>query len=123
MECHLEIKGGDSISCEESMSTLHNTFQPHNTSLWVELVCNGEVNAADPLKSCYDNEFACLHNRDSTDFMNESKFERFILKRTNNYVPFSWDLIDETGRQVVEQIVEDEDQGPLKVWMVPVHKS
>ena len=44
--------------------------------------------------------------------MNESKFERFILKRTNNDVPFSWDLLDETGRQ----IVKDEDQGPSKQW-------
>ena len=50
------------------------------------------------------------------DFMNESKFERFILKRTNNDVPFSWDLLDETGRQVVEQIVKDEDQVPSKEW-------
>ena len=48
--------------------------------------------------------------------MNESKFERFILSYTNNDVPFSWDLLDETGRQVVEQIVEDEDQGPTKEW-------
>ncbi len=48
--------------------------------------------------------------------MNESKFERFILKHTNNDVPFFWDLLDETGRQVVGQIVEDEDQGPLKEW-------
>ena len=48
--------------------------------------------------------------------MNESKFEQFILKRTNNNVPFSWDLLDETGRQVVIEIIEDEDQRPLKEW-------
>ena len=48
--------------------------------------------------------------------MNESKFERFILNCTNNDVPFSWDLLDETSRQIVEQIVEDKDQGPSKVW-------
>ena len=36
--------------------------------------------------------------------MNESKFERFILSYTNNDVPFSWDLLDETGGQVVEQM-------------------
>jgi hypothetical protein len=46
----------------------------------------------------------------------QSKFERFILKRTINDVPFSWDLLDETGRQVVEQIVKDKDQGPSKEW-------
>ena len=95
---------------------LCNTSKPHNMPCWVELVCNGEVNAADLLKSCYSNEFACLHNRDSTDFMNESKFERFILKCTNNDVLFSVDLLDETGRKIVEQIVEDEDQGPQKEW-------
>ena len=48
--------------------------------------------------------------------MNESKFERFILKHTNNDVPFSWVLLDETGSQVVEQIVEDENQGPWQEW-------
>ena len=116
VECHLEIEGGDNISCEESVSTLHNTSLLHNTSHWVELACNGEVNMVDQVKSCYGNELACLDNRDSTDFMNESIFERFILKRTNNDVPFSLDLLDETGRQVVAEIVEDEDQGPSKEW-------
>ena len=48
--------------------------------------------------------------------MNESKFERFILSYTNNDVPFSWDLLDETGGQVVEQIVKNEDKGPSKGW-------
>ncbi len=37
-----------------------------------------------------------------------------MLITISNDVLFSWDLIDETGRQVVEQIVEDEDQGPSK---------
>jgi len=46
--------------------------------------------------------------------MNIAKFERFILKHTNDDVPMSWYRIDETGRKVVEQIVEDEDQGPSK---------
>ncbi len=81
VEYHLYIERGDSISCEESVSMLHNTSQPHNTSHWVELAYNREVNAADLLKSCCGNAFACLHNRDCTDFMNESKFERFILKQ------------------------------------------
>ena len=116
MECHLETEGEDSISCEESLSMLHNTSQLHNTSCWVELACNGEVNSADLLKSCYGNEFACLHNRDSIDFMNESN------SRDSFSVPFSWDLLDETGRQ----IVKDEDQGPSKrvgtVWIVPISK-
>ena len=48
--------------------------------------------------------------------MNKSKFKRFILKRNNNDVPFSWDLLDETGRQIVMEVVEDEDQGQSKEW-------
>ena len=48
--------------------------------------------------------------------MNESKFKQFILKHTNNDVPFSWDLLGETGRQIVMEIVEGEDQGPSKEW-------
>ncbi len=64
------------------------------------------------MKSCYGSEFACLHNRDSSNFMNELKIVRFILKHTNNDVPFSWDLLDETGRQIVMEIVEDKNQVP-----------
>ena len=48
--------------------------------------------------------------------MNESKFERFILKRTNNKNPPRWDLLNETAMAVVDHIVEDEDQGPSKEW-------
>ena len=40
-------------------------------------------------------------------FMNEAKFERFILKYTNDTVPFSWDLLDETSSRVMAQIVEE----------------
>ena len=42
-------------------------------------------------------EFACLHNRDTHDFTNDEKFERFILKKTKATVPYRWDLLDETG--------------------------
>ena len=38
--------------------------------------------------------------------MNPAKFERFILKRMNEDVPMSWQVL-------VEQI---EDQGPSKEW-------
>lgn len=44
--------------------------------------------------------------------MNTVKFERFILKCTNDDVCMFWDLLDKTRRKVVEQIVEDENQGP-----------
>jgi hypothetical protein len=57
-----------------------------------------------------------MHNRDSTDFMNMDKFERFILKRTNNVNPPHWDLLDEMSSKVIEHIVEDKDQGPSKEW-------
>ena len=31
-------------------------------------------------------------------------------------MPLSWDLLDETGSRVVEEVVEDKDQGPSKEW-------
>jgi hypothetical protein len=48
--------------------------------------------------------------------MNKSKFERFMLQLLNNDVSMSWDLLDETGSHIVEEVVEDEDQGPSKEW-------
>ena len=61
-------------------------------------------------------EFACMHNRDSQDFMNTDKFERFILKKTKATEPYQWDLLDETATKVIDHIVEDKDQGPSKEW-------
>ena len=57
-----------------------------------------------------------MHNRDSSDFMNQEKFERFILKETKCSESYEWDLMDETGNVLVEHIVKDEDQGPSKEW-------
>lgn len=31
-------------------------------------------------------EFACVHNRDGDDFMNQEKFERSILKMQQNHI-------------------------------------
>ena len=59
-------------------------------------------------------EFPCLHNHDSSDFMSNGKFERFSLRKMKAVHPFHWDLLDESGLKVVEKIVEDKDQGPLK---------
>ena len=73
-----------------------------NTSHWVELARKEEVGAVDLAKSVCGNEFACLHNRDSSDVMNQAKFKRFILKHINNDVPFSWYLLDDPGSCVVE---------------------
>ena len=61
-------------------------------------------------------EFACVHNRDGSDFMNQDKFERYILRKTNMSEPYEWDLLDETGSILVEHIVENEDEGPSKEW-------
>ena len=69
------------------------------------------------MNSVRGNEFACVQHRDSSDFMNKSKFERLILLRTNDDVSIYWDLLDKTGSCVVAQVVEDEDQGPSKEWM------
>jgi hypothetical protein len=74
------------------------------------------VEAADLAASSKGSVFACVHNRDNNDFMNLDKFERFILKRTNNMNPPHWDLLDETASQVIDHIVEEEDQGPSKQW-------
>ena len=61
-------------------------------------------------------EFACVHNQDSNVFINDEEFERLILKKTKANEPYCWDLLDETGKHVVENIVEDEDKGPSKEW-------
>lgn len=61
-------------------------------------------------------ESACIHNQDNPDFMNKSKSERYMLRCTSDVVSMSWDLSDESGSRVVEQIVEDNDQGPSKEW-------
>jgi hypothetical protein len=61
-------------------------------------------------------EFARVHNPDCSDFMNQEKFQRHILRKTKATNPVEWDLLDETGITVVEHIVEDKDQGPTKEW-------
>jgi len=102
-ECNVLMEGSDGEDNgeeNESVSVSKVLKDPEvyltllcNTPHWVELACKGEICADDLVNSLRGNEFACLHNRDSMDFMNEAKFERFILKRTNDTVPFSWDLL------------------------------
>jgi hypothetical protein len=48
--------------------------------------------------------------------MNQDKFQRFVLRKTESSDPYEWDWLDETGRIIVEHIVEDKDQGPSKQW-------
>ena len=57
-------------------------------------------------------EFAGVHNHDSSDFMNKGTFFRYILRKTKSTEPYEWDLLDETGSNIIEHVVEDEDQGP-----------
>jgi hypothetical protein len=85
-------------------------------SCWLQPVQKTKVVAKDLVNSVRGGEFACVYNRDSSEFMNKSKFERLILQHTNNDVPVSWDLLDKTRSCVVAQVVEDEDQGPSKEW-------
>ena len=61
-------------------------------------------------------EFACVNNRDTSDFMNKEMFECYILKRSNNIDPLFWNLLDELGITVIEHIVEEKDQGPPTEW-------
>ena len=61
-------------------------------------------------------EFAYMRNCNSADFINKEKFHRFVLRKTKSSIPYEWDLLDETGRSIVEHIVEDEDWGPSREW-------
>lgn len=86
-----------------------------NHSKWIQILGTGLV--AEQHHLCYAEkgaEFACVHNRDGTDFMNQDKFERYILRKTKTSEPYEWDLLDETGSILVEHIVENEDEGPSK---------
>ena len=88
-----------------------------NQSKWLQLLGSGLVVAPHHLHNAeIGAEFACVHNRDSKDFMNPDKFLRYILRKTKAQEPYEWDLLDETGNKIVEHIVEDEDQGPTKEW-------
>ena len=48
--------------------------------------------------------------------MNQKKFLPYILKKTKDSEPYEWDLLDETGLNVVEHIIENDEQGPSKEW-------
>ncbi len=98
-------------------SPICNTNILHDQSKWIQLIGTGLVVEAHHLCSAEKgNEFACVHNPDNTDFMNQEKFLRYVLRKTKSSEPYEWDLLDETGTTVVEHIIEDEDQGPSKEW-------
>jgi hypothetical protein len=106
------------VECLNSPCTpVHGTNTFENQSKWLQLLGTGLVVETHHLCTAEKGaEFACMHNRDSTDFMNKDKFLRYILRKTASTEPYEWDLLDERGISVVEHIVEDEDQGPSKEW-------
>ncbi len=66
------------------------------TSRWIQLLGNGLK--AEPHHLCNAEkgaEFACVHNHDSLDFMNNDKFQHFILRKTKANELYEWDLLDE----------------------------
>ena len=86
-----------------------------NQSKWIQLLCIGLVAERHHLCNAKKGaEFACVHNRDTTDFMNRDKFLRNILRKTKASEPYEWDILDEMGNTLVEHIVEDDNQGPSK---------
>ncbi len=108
---------GELLELLSSPSPSFSIRKTNTLSKWMQLLGTGLVVEVHHLRNAeIGAEFACVHNRDSSDFMNQEKFERFILKKTKNSEPFEWDLMDETGNVLVEHIVEDEDQGPSKEW-------
>ena len=86
-----------------------------NQSRWIKLAMDQTALKSHNLSQCAKgHEFADLHNQASADFMNQYKFQCFILKQSNDKDPPQWELLDEMGLQVIEHVVEDEDQGPFK---------
>ena len=117
-----ENKGGaknpPEVECLTSPCCPHcDTNILPNQSKWMHLLGSGLIVEAHHLcKAEKGAEFACVHNRNSSDFMNQDKFLWYILHKTNCSEQYEWDLLDETGNTVVEHIIEDEDQGPSKEW-------
>ena len=109
----------------EEVECLNSPFTPvcdtnsfENQSKWLQWpgtglvvephhLCNAETGA----------EFACIHICDSSYFMNKEKFLWYMLRKTKSTEPYEWALLDETGSNIIEHVVEDEDQGPSKEWV------
>ena len=94
-----------------------DTYTFENQSKWLQLLGSGLV--AEPQHICNAQtgaELACVHNHDSSDFMNKDKFLQYILRKTKSMEPYELDLLDEMGSNIIEHVVEDEDQVPSKEW-------
>ena len=111
-----EAPDDEEVECETSHCP-ENCDTNLNHSKWMQILGTGLVVKQRHLCNAEKGaEFACVHNRDSTNFMNQDNCERYILRKTKTLEPYEWDLLDETGKIVVEHIVEDKDQGPSKEW-------
>jgi hypothetical protein len=82
------------VECLNSPCTpVHGTKTFENQSKWFQLLGTGLVVESHHLCNVEKGaEFACVHNRDSTDFMNKDKFLRYILRKTTSAEPYEWDL-------------------------------
>lgn len=66
----------------------------HMVIHWVQLVAGKKMmEALDVMTLVRRDEFARVHNRDSNNFMNESKLEHYNLKQTNNVESISLDCL------------------------------
>ena len=64
-----------------------NPFE--NQSKWLQLLCTGLV--VEPHHLCTSEtgtEFVCIHNHDSSYFMNKDKFLQYILRKTKSTEPY-----------------------------------
>ena len=95
-----------------------NTNCVESKSCWLEILeeCPNVITDRVLADAEIGKQLACCHNHDSHDFINQSKFERFILKKTYVNAPFKWDLMDENATRILESIIETEDEGPSKEW-------
>jgi hypothetical protein len=60
-----------------------------NQSKWIQLLGTGLVVEQHHLCSAEKGaEFACVHNHDSTDYMNKEKFLRYILRKKKASEPY-----------------------------------
>ena len=99
VDCGNEADSNENTTSNEEVECLnspcapvHDTNTFENQSKWLQLLGSGLV--AEPHHLCIavtGAEFVCVHNRDSSDFMNKDKFLRYILRKTKSTKPYEWD--------------------------------
>lgn len=102
---------------QTARTPIYDSTHVSSQTKWRQLLQGGRIVEAHHLCQAEKGaEFSCIHNRDSSDYMNQKKFLPYILKKTKDSEPYEWDLLDETGLNVVEHIIENDEQGPSKEW-------